>query len=312
MSKHCQFWQEYDSIAGGISYCELAAFNKPVNPAFLAHIGCHEEKRKQCLGVVTNDLAFYIGDGMSRLVGGATFSIGLILVILGGAELFTGNNMIMTTGLLQKRITLKQVMTNWSLVYVFNFIGALLFVYLIFYSGIWNFNGGSVGERAVGIAVSKVSLTWSEAFSRGILCNWLVCMAVWLSLAGKDAFGKILGIMIPVTAFVALGLEHSIANMYFIPMGILLAGQETVRAAMDPVVLQGLTWTAFLWKNLLPVTLGNMVGGIIFVAIAYWNVYLRIISIDLVTKLWQDTTVCKRNKNVKRNGGAGACISANS
>jgi formate/nitrite transporter len=338
MSKHCQFWQDYDSIAGGISYCELAAFNKPVNPAFLAQIGCTGDKRKQCLGtmelnigtgsvptavpaacdappdiarncvgvaekkaaisppslrvlgllagayiamgavlstVVTNDLAVYIGDGLSRLVGGVTFSLGLVLVVLGGAELFTGNNLVMTAGLLQKKITYKQVLSNWSRVYLFNFIGALLIVILIFYSGIWKFNGGSVGLRAVNIAAAKVSLPWSEAFFRGILCNWLVCLAVWLSLAGKDAFGKILAIVIPVTAFVAMGFEHSIANMYFIPMGILLTGLETVRATIDPAVVNALTWSGFLWKNLIPVTLGNVVGGVIFVAVAYWNAYLR-------------------------------------
>jgi formate transporter len=225
--------------------------------------------------VVTNDLAVYIGDGLSRLVGGVTFSLGLVLVVLGGAELFTGNNLVMTAGLLQKKITYKQVLSNWSRVYLFNFIGALLIVILIFYSGIWKFNGGSVGLRAVNIAAAKVSLPWSEAFFRGILCNWLVCLAVWLSLAGKDAFGKILAIVIPVTAFVAMGFEHSIANMYFIPMGILLTGLETVRATIDPAVVNALTWSGFLWKNLIPVTLGNVVGGVIFVAVAYWNAYLR-------------------------------------
>lgn len=338
MSNQCQFWHEYDSVAGGISYCELAAFNKPVNPAFLKQINCTDNKRKQCLGsmelnigsgavpvvvptacdspadiaktcvgvaekkaaltrpslrvlsllagayiamgaimstVVTNDLAVYIGDGLSRLVGGATFSLGLILVVLGGAELFTGNNLIMTTGLLQKKISFRQVIQNWSLVYLFNFIGAILIVYLVFWSGIWSFNSGSVGLRAVSIAVGKVSLSWSEAFFRAILCNWLVCLAVWLSLAGKDALSKILGIMIPVTAFVAMGFEHSIANMYFIPMGILLSGHEIIKTAFEPAILQSLTWWGFLWKNLLPVTLGNMIGGIVFVAVAYWNVYLR-------------------------------------
>ena len=337
MSTKCQFWQEYDSISGGISYCELAAFNRPVNPQFLAQIGCTEEKRKQCLGsmelnigtgavptvepvvcnspadiakscvgaavkkaaitltplrvlailagayiamggilntVITNDLGNYIGDGLTRLVGGMVFSLGLILVILGGAELFTGNNLVMTTGLLDKKITIKQVVNNWVNVYIFNFVGAVLVASLVYYSGIWKFNGGAVGLKALSVASGKVNLSFSEALVRGILCNWLVCLAVWLSMAGKDAFGKILGIMIPVTAFVAMGLEHSIANMYFVPMGIFLSGQEALIANISPAVLEGLTWFGFL-KNLVPVTIGNMIGGIFFVATAYWNVYLK-------------------------------------
>lgn len=339
MRNHCQFWKDYDSVGGSISYCELAAFNRPVNPAFLTQIGCTEGKRKECLGtmelnigvgtvpaplspvvcdlppdiaksavkaaekkaataapslqllailagayiamgavlctVVTNDLSSYIGDGLSRLVGGATFSLGLVLVIMGGAELFTGNNLIMITGLLDKKVTSRQVLNNWGWVYLFNFIGGLLIVLLFLYSGIWKANNCSIAMRAINIASGKCSLTWSEAFFRGILCNWLVCLAVWLSMAGKDAFSKIIGIMLPVTAFVAIGLEHSIANMYFIPMGIFLQNQEILQPFLTPGLSESLNWLGFFWNNLIPVTLGNMIGGVFFVAIAYWNAYLR-------------------------------------
>jgi len=338
VANRCQFWKEYDSVGGSISYCELAAFNRSVNPAFLAEIGCTADKRKECLGtmelnigvgavpttpppivcdpppaiakgmvglaekkastaspslqllallagayiamgavlstVVTNDLATYIGDGLSRLVGGMTFSLGLILVILGGAELFTGNN-LMVTGLLDKKVTLKQVLNNWVWVYLFNFIGALLIVFIFYFSGIWKANNFGIAMKAINTANAKISLSWSEALFRGIFCNWLVCLAVWLSMAGKDAFGKIMGIMIPVTAFVAIGLEHSIANMYFIPMGIMLKNHEILQGMLTPGVAEGLNWINFFWNNLIPVTLGNLIGGVIFVGVAYWNAYLR-------------------------------------
>ena len=349
MKNHCQFWKEYDSVGGSISYCELAAFNRSVNPAFLAEIGCTPEKRKECLGtmelnigegavpaspppvvcdpppaiargmvglaekkattaapslqllallagayiamgavlctVVTNDLATYIGDGLSRLVGGMTFSLGLILVIVGGAELFTGNN-LMVTGFLDKKITLKQVLNNWGWVYLFNFIGALLIVVIFYSSGIWKANELGVALKAIGTANAKVSLPWTEALFRGIFCNWLVCLAVWLSAAGKDAFGKIVGTMIPITAFVAIGLEHSIANMYFIPMGILLKNHALLQGLVAPGVAEGLNWASFIWNNLIPVTIGNMIGGVLFVGVIYWNAYLR----PTVTKLVEVST----------------------
>ena len=157
--------------------------------------------------IITNDISSIVGDGLTRLIGGIAFSLGLILVVLGGAELFTGNNLLVT-GYLEKKVTLKQVLSNWGWVYSFNFIGSLLLAVLFFYSGIWKANGGAIGLRAINIAFAKSSLTWTEALFRGILCNWLVCLAVWLSFASKDAIGKIVGIMIPIAAFVAAGFEH--------------------------------------------------------------------------------------------------------
>ncbi|MDW7729387.1 MAG: formate/nitrite transporter family protein [Bacillota bacterium] len=348
MAEKCAFWNEYDSVAGHICYCELAAFNRPVNPNFLQAIGCTGEKRVECMKsmeyavgkglvpeelpapvaapvsapvlscdpppeiaktlvgvaqkkaataapslimlailagayialgavlftIVTNDLALYIGDGLSRLVGGISFSLGLILVILGGAELFTGNNLL-AAGYLDRKVTGKQVLNNWFWVYLFNFVGALLVVFLFYYSGIWKANDGGVMVRVINIAAAKTSLTWSEAFFRGILCNWLVCLAVWIAMAGKDAISKILGIMIPISAFVAAGFEHSIANMYFVPMGIIVKGSELAQGLIAPAVLQGITWQTFFINNLIPVTLGNIVGGVVFVAFAYWTCYLR-------------------------------------
>ncbi len=349
MTEKCAFWNEYDSMAGHICYCELAAFNRPVNANFLEAIGCSKEKRIDCLKkmeyaagaglvpeelpapvpvsstvaapvlscdppgeiaktvvgvaqkkvataipslmmlailagayiamgavlftIVTNDLALYIGDGLSRLVGGVAFSLGLILVVLGGAELFTGNNLLVA-GYLDKKLSGRQVLRNWIWVYLFNFVGALVIVALFYYSGIWKANDGGVATRIINIAVAKSSLTWSEALFRGILCNWLVCLAVWLSMAGKDAISKILGIMIPISAFVAAGFEHSIANMYFIPMGMMLKSTALAQELFTPAALQGLSWQAFFLGNLIPVTIGNIIGGVVFVAVAYWTCYL--------------------------------------
>jgi formate/nitrite transporter len=357
MTEKCAFWNEYDSLAGHICYCELAAFNRPVNPNFLEAIGCSREKRVECMSkmeyaagaglvpeelpaavpapatvttpvlscdppaeiaktvvgvaqkkaataipsllmlailagayiamgavlftIVTNDLAIYIGDGLSRMVGGVAFSLGLILVVLGGAELFTGNNLLVA-GYLDHKVSGRQVLRNWIWVYLFNFVGALVIVALFYYSGIWKANDGGVATRIINIALAKSSLTWSEALFRGILCNWLVCLAVWLSMAGKDAISKILGIMIPISAFVAAGFEHSIANMYFIPMGMMLKGTALAQEVFAPAVLQNLSWQAFLLGNLVPVTIGNIIGGVVFVAVAYWTCYLRPVKLKEV------------------------------
>lgn len=228
--------------------------------------------------LVTNDLAKYAGDGLTRLVGGAVFSLGLVLVVLGGAELFTGNS-LMVTGLMEGKVKPRDLLRNWSIVYLANFAGALLVVFLMYQGGLWKLNGGAAGARAVSIAGGKVALSWVEAFTRGILCNWLVCLAVWLASASRDGMSKILSIVFPITAFVASGFEHSIANMYFIPMGIALQNQPLVQAALAKtgtvVAVAGLNWPRFLVANLIPVTLGNIVGGAGFVGLAYWRVYLR-------------------------------------
>jgi formate/nitrite transporter len=201
-----------------------------------------------------------LGFGLSRWMGGIAFSLGLILVIIGGAELFTGNNLIVMAWA-EANITTGQLARNWVLVYAANLAGALGSVALVWFSGILGLDGGSVARTAVGIAAAKLELGFVEAFVRGVLCNVLVCLAVWLCFAAHHVSGKILCILFPISAFVALGFEHSIANMYLIPIGMLAAG-----GTVDFVGFVG---------NLIPVTLGNIVGGSGFVALTYWVIYLR-------------------------------------
>jgi len=200
-----------------------------------------------------------LGAGPTRLLGGVAFSLGLILVVVGGAELFTGNNLIVMAWV-DGRIPLGRLLRNWGLVYAGNLVGALGTVALMHLSGALA-PGGPAARAAAAIAAGKVALPWGEAFFRGVLCNVLVCLAVWLAMGARTTAGRIPAIVFPVSAFVALGFEHSVANMYLIPMGWL--------AGADGVTLAGLV------GNLVPVTLGNVVGGGVFVALVYWLVYLR-------------------------------------
>ena len=201
-----------------------------------------------------------LGFGLSRWIGGLAFSLGLILVIVGGAELFTGNNLIVMAWA-ESNITTRQLLRNWTLVYAANLAGSLFSVFLVWNSGILNLGGGRVGRTAAAIASAKLELDFVEAFFRGILCNTLVCLAIWLCFSAHRVSGKILCILFPISAFVALGFEHSIANMYLIPIGMLAGGGT-------PDVI------GFV-ENLVPVTLGNVVGGSAFVALTYWVIYLR-------------------------------------
>jgi formate/nitrite transporter len=201
----------------------------------------------------------------ARVLGGVAFSLGLILVVVAGAELFTGNNFLVMAWV-SRRITTVELLRNWLIVYLANFVGAFGLVLLVVWSQHWHMNGDAVGANAVKIAAVKASLPFWEAFFRGILCNVLVCLAVWLALAGRSVIDKIFAIVFPISAFVAAGFEHSVANMYFIPLGILLKDQLSVAGS------EGLSW-AGLWTNLLPVTLGNIVGGSLMVALVYRFVY---------------------------------------
>jgi formate/nitrite transporter len=246
--------------------------------------GCYIALAGSLSTVVTNDLARYVGDGLSRLISGLVFSLGLILVVIGGAELFTGNT-LMVTGWLEGKISGRQVARNWTIVFFANFLGSILIAWFFYLSGVWEMNGALVGAKSVLTANGKVGLTWTEALVRGILCNWLVCLAVWLSSASKDGISKIFCIVFPITAFVACGFEHSIANMFFIPTGILLKSQPAVLAVVAPVLgtdpagamsaLANLNWGSFVFKNLIPVTIGNIIGGAIFVGTFYWSVFLK-------------------------------------
>jgi formate/nitrite transporter len=203
--------------------------------------------------------------GAARLLGGLAFSLGLILVVVAGAELFTGNNLLVMAWV-SRRITTGELLRNWLVVYLANFAGALGLVLLVLWSQHWHMNGDAVGANAVKIAAAKASLPFWVAFFRAILCNVLVCLAVWLALAGRSVIDKMFAIVFPISAFVAAGFEHSVANMYFIPLGILLKDQLSAAGS------EGLSWAA-LWTNLLPVTLGNIVGGSLMVALVYRFVY---------------------------------------
>lgn len=224
--------------------------------------------------VVISDLAAHWGFGMARLMGGSVFSLGLILVILVGAELFTGNN-LMVVGLLSGRITLGGMLKNWAISFTTNFAGSLMLVALVFLSQLWLLNNAEIGATMVKIATAKVNLDFWTAFWRGVGCNFLVCAAIWLAVSGEDNISRILGIYFPITAFVALGFEHSIANMFLIPMGILAASQPSVSPLLGSLNMAHLNWTDFLIGNLLPVTLGNMVGGALLVGVSYWYIYAR-------------------------------------
>jgi formate/nitrite transporter len=222
---------------------------------------------------VTYDMAGSFGTGFSKFMGGAVFSVGLMLVVIAGAELFTGNN-LMITSTLAREITFGTMLKRWGLVYVANFIGSLILAALFFFSGLWKTGGGALGATAVKIAYGKVSLPFSEALFRAIGCNWLVCLAVWMALAARQTIGKIFSIFFPIMAFVAIGFEHCIANMYFIPVGIFLRSWAGIPApdGIDPGILH---WGSFAVKNLIPVTIGNIIGGGIFVGMSYWGAFLR-------------------------------------
>jgi len=222
---------------------------------------------------VTFDMAAILGVGFSKLIAGSVFSVGLMLVVIAGAELFTGNN-LMVTSTLAKEITFGSMLRRWVLVYAANFIGSLILALLFYLSGLWKTGGSALGAAAVKIAYTKVSLPFGEALFRAIGCNWLVCLAVWMALAARQTVGKIFAIFFPIMAFVAIGFEHSVANMYFISMGIFLHNWAGIPApgGIDPGILH---WGSFLYRNLLPVTIGNIIGGGFFVGMGYWGAYLK-------------------------------------
>jgi formate/nitrite transporter len=201
--------------------------------------------------------------GLHRLAGGVTFSLGLVLVVVGGAELFTGNNLI-AMAWASGRVTTQQIMRNWGWVYLGNLAGAVGTAALVWLAGIQNMGDGSVGETMIQIARSKISLDPVSTIARGVLCNVLVCLAVWLCMGARSVTDKIFAILFPITGFVACGFEHSVANMYFLPMGVTLAaGTSAPLSAVDAI------------SNLALVTIGNVFGGTVLVALVYWTVYLR-------------------------------------
>jgi len=215
--------------------------------------------------------------GVTRLLTGFVFSLGLILVVVGGAELFTGNNLIVMAWA-NGKVRGSALLRNWVIVYLGNFVGSIGTVILMFMTKQYTFGANSVGIAALKIGVAKVDLTFIQAVALGILCNALVCLAVWLTYSARSTMDKILAIIFPITAFVAAGFEHSIANMYFIPYALFIKDFDPnfASAVGDKVPhLNLLTWPAFLFNNLIPVTIGNVIGGAVLVAAVYWAIFLR-------------------------------------
>jgi len=216
--------------------------------------------------------------GIAKALAGALFSAGLMMVVITGAELFTGSCLIVVSAA-EKMSSWKSMLKNWFFVYIGNFIGAMIVVLLIFLSGQFDFSNGLLGAFTIKIAVYKTSLPFWSALSMGILCNWLVCMAIWMAFSTKDIAGKILSIFFPIWLFITSGFEHSIANMYYIPAGILAKSNPVwADAAIGLGVTQAkqnaLTWGTFVTNNLIPVTLGNIIGGCVFVGMIYWLSFL--------------------------------------
>jgi formate/nitrite transporter len=214
--------------------------------------------------------------GIVRLLSGLVFCVGLILVVVGGAELFTGNTLIIMAWA-SGAVTTSQVLRNWVVVYSGNLLGAIATAVLLYCSRQYTFGGGAVGMTALEIARVKLSLGFSQAIALGVLCNALVCLAVWLCLGARTTADKILAIVFPISTFVAAGFEHSIANMYFIPIGLLIKTDATLLQTIGKNAedYASLTWTNFFLSNLFPVTIGNIIGGGVLVGLVYWLIYLR-------------------------------------
>jgi formate/nitrite transporter len=215
--------------------------------------------------------------GLSRLLAGLPFCLGLVLVILGGAELFTGNT-LMVMAWASGKVRLIEMLRAWLIVYIGNMAGAVATALLVLLSGQYLYGRGAIATVALKLSLDKSLLPFSRAFFLGILCNVLVCLAVWLCLGARTTSGKFLAIIFPVSAFVAAGFEHSVANMYFIPLGILIRDWAPdalwQQISQTPAAYAALSWTGFL-VSLIPVTLGNIVGGAGLVGGAYWFIYLR-------------------------------------
>ena len=204
-----------------------------------------------------------LGFAASRVLGGLVFSLGLILVVVAGAELFTGNNLLVMAWA-DGRIRTAELLRNWIVVYLSNEVGAMGLALIVYWSGHAQMNGGAIGATYIRIALAKTSMPFAEAFFKGVLCNLLVCLAVWLAMAGRSVTDKVLAIVFPISAFVAAGFEHSVANIYLIPLGIFI----------NDGAMPGLNWGGIA-ANLLPVTLGNIAGGSVLVALVYFVIYRR-------------------------------------
>lgn len=214
--------------------------------------------------------------GLGKVLAGAVFGTGLMMVVLAGGELFTGNTMILAA-VCEKKVTVGRMLRNWIIVYLGNLIGSLLIAYMMVHSGLFASGGEMLGAVTVKIAAYKVGLDFVKAFYLGIMCNWLVCLAVWLAAAAESMIGKIFAIFFPIWLFITSGFEHSVANMYYIPAGLMAKSQMNFAAlsGLSQEALDSLTWSGFFVQNLISVTLGNIVGGGVFVGMVYWYVYKR-------------------------------------
>ncbi len=215
--------------------------------------------------------------GVTRLLTGLVFCLGLILVIVGGAELFTGNNLIVMAWA-NRKVSTAALLRNWAIVYVGNFVGSIATAAMMFFTKQYTFGADSVGVTALKIAAGKCEYTFIQAMALGILCNALVCLAVWMTYSARTTLDKIAAIIFPITAFVAAGFEHSIANMYFIPHALFVKNFDPAfieKVGGKIANLSSLTWDAFFIKNLIPVTIGNIIGGAVLVAAVYWAIFLR-------------------------------------
>jgi formate transporter len=217
--------------------------------------------------LVAADASF--GFAAQRVLGGLCFSLGLILVVVAGAELFTGNNLLVMAWA-EGSIGTREVLRNWVIVCAANFVGAAGLALMVWLSGHPALEGGAIAQATLKIALAKCALPFWQAFFRGALCNVLVCMAIWMTFAGRSVTDRVVAIVFPITAFVAAGFEHSIANMYFIPLALLLKAS----AQSLPPGAESLSWAAF-GANLVPVIAGNLAGGSVLVALVYWLIYVR-------------------------------------
>jgi formate transporter FocA len=230
--------------------------------------------------------------GVVRILAGLTFSLGLILVVVAGAELFTGNNLIVMAWASHK-VTTMQLVRNWVVVYFGNFLGSILTAYMMFLSRQFEMSKGAIGLNALNIANAKTGLDFVPALVLGIFCNALVCLAVWLCMSARSTTDRVLAIVPPIAAFVAAGFEHSIANMYFIPIGLFIKSGASdafwTNIGKTAADFSNLTWGNFFLANLIPVTIGNVIGGAVMVGLVYWSIYLRT-TVTVAAKPTQTST----------------------
>jgi formate transporter len=216
--------------------------------------------------------------GWSRVLAGLVFSLGLVLVVVGGAELFTGNNLTIMAWA-SRHLSARQVLRSWAIVYLGNFVGSIGTAIFVFLGQVHTFDSGAVGLTALNIGLGKVNLGFVQAVVLGMLCNALVCLAVWMTYSARTTLERIASVILPIGAFVAAGFEHCVANMYFIPFAIMIKSGASAdfwqTIGKTPADYANLGWVPFLWHNLLPVTIGNVIGGVLLVGAVYWLVYLK-------------------------------------